>query len=54
MKVAYLAFLRAALRKLAHAESCDPESMSRGDGRALLDAANVVDDLLKAAIDDVA
>jgi hypothetical protein len=42
------------LRELAHYESCDPESMSRGYGRALTDAANVLADLLNAEIEAVA
>ena len=52
MKIALLGWLIAVLRDLAHGESCDPESMSRGYGRALTDAANVLADLLNAELDD--
>jgi hypothetical protein len=51
MNIAELGCLIAALRKLAQYETRDPESMSRGYGRALTDAANLLDDLLNAEID---
>ena len=39
------------LRDLASEERDDPESMVRGHGRALLEAANLLEDLLIAETD---
>ena len=46
----YITWIVSVLRELAHEERDNPESMTHGHGRALLDAASI----LEAQLDDTA
>jgi hypothetical protein len=41
----YITWIVSALRELAYEERDNPESMAHGHGRALLDAASILEDV---------